>query len=66
MVFVKMENIFSKVFSANKQRDRLFKLDAFNMIKRYAIKRNADINYKSHLIFMRLRDKYTNNLVSGY
>lgn len=66
LVFVKIENIFAKIANNKACRERLEVQDAFYAIKRAAIHRGVQVNFKTHMIFIKMRSKYTNTLVNAY
>lgn len=66
LVFVKMENQFAKVFNSNKLRALKIKQEAFYQVKKYAIGKNGEVNYKMHVIYQKLKNKVVNNLVDKY
>jgi hypothetical protein len=66
LVFVKIENIFSKIANNQATRERLELQDSFYQIKRCAIYKSVQVNYKTHMIYLKLRSRYTNAMVNAY
>ena len=63
LVFVKMENQFAKIFNGNKLRSLRFKQEAFFNIKTAALVKNQQVNFKMHMVFEKLRNKYVSGLI---
>jgi hypothetical protein len=66
LVFVKMENQFAKIFNSNKLRNLRFKQDAFFKIQAESMVKNREINFKTHLVFEKLRNKTLTRLIDLY
>ncbi len=66
LVFVKMETIFNKINISKKMKDRQLKQDALYRIKRAAIQKGSDLNFNTHMIYIKLRNKYVSNIIHAY
>lgn len=66
LVFVKIESAFQKIAHSHKLKERILAQDAFYMVKRFSIYRNADLNHKTHAIYLRFRDKHVCSLINLY
>lgn len=66
LVFVKIENIFSKIANNQTTRERLELQDSFYQIKRCSIYKSVHVNYKTHMIYLKMRSRYTNAMVNAY
>lgn len=61
-----METAFAKIFNANKNRNRQLMQDAFYRVQEAGDSRNAAANARAHMIFLKLKNKHINNLVTIY
>lgn len=66
LVFVKMENAFSRVFNSNKLRWLHLKQDAFLRVKSRADEQNLALSLKTHTLYLKLSQKVLIPVVKIY